>query len=97
MKEGYLVRQVAQWLNDELREPGKAQGDSWGHDNTWCRYCSTMPVRCHALSGSATHPAQRRATGAVERYQRGGSERGIQRHRAGGSLAPAHLSGVRAR
>lgn len=33
--EGYPVRQVACWLNDELSAVGKAYSDSWGYDNTW--------------------------------------------------------------
>ncbi|MDR5899944.1 hypothetical protein QC823_13190 [Halomonas vilamensis] len=33
--EGYPVRQVALWVNDELRSVGKAYSDSWGYDNTW--------------------------------------------------------------
>ncbi len=34
-REGYPVRQVARWLNDELGELGIAYSDSWGYDNTW--------------------------------------------------------------
>ncbi|WP_027967679.1 hypothetical protein [Halomonas halocynthiae] len=34
-REGYPVRQVAHWLNDELGEVGIAYSDSWGYDNTW--------------------------------------------------------------
>ncbi|PMR81854.1 hypothetical protein C1H70_03710 [Halomonas urumqiensis] len=34
-REGYPVRQVARWLNDELDEIGIAYSDSWGYDNTW--------------------------------------------------------------
>lgn len=34
-REGYPVRQVARWLNDELGDVGIAYSDSWGYDNTW--------------------------------------------------------------
>ncbi|MGO2132622.1 MAG: hypothetical protein ACTH3D_06960 [Halomonas sp.] len=34
-REGYPVRQIARWLNDELGEAGIAYSDSWGYDNTW--------------------------------------------------------------
>ncbi|WP_282039950.1 hypothetical protein [Halomonas alimentaria] len=34
-REGYPVRQVAQWLNDELGELKICYSDSWGYDNTW--------------------------------------------------------------
>ncbi|MCM2973176.1 3'-5' exonuclease [Larsenimonas suaedae] len=35
MREGYPVRDVAQWLNDELGDCRLAYSDSWGFDNTW--------------------------------------------------------------
>jgi hypothetical protein len=34
-REGYPVRHVAQWLNDELHDIGIVYSDSWGYDNTW--------------------------------------------------------------
>ena len=34
-REGYPVRQVAQWLNDELGELKICYSDSWGYDHTW--------------------------------------------------------------
>lgn len=34
-REGYPLRQVAQWLNDELGELKICYSDSWGYDNTW--------------------------------------------------------------
>ncbi|ALM53876.1 hypothetical protein [Halomonas huangheensis] len=34
-REGYPLRHVARWLNDELHEIGIAYSDSWGYDNTW--------------------------------------------------------------
>ncbi|MCM2131598.1 3'-5' exonuclease [Larsenimonas rhizosphaerae] len=34
-REGYPVRDVARWLNDELKDVQIAYSDSWGFDNTW--------------------------------------------------------------
>lgn len=39
MREGYPVRQVARWLNDELSGEGKAYSDSWGTTTPGFRCC----------------------------------------------------------
>ena len=79
------MRQVAQWLNDELREIGKAYSDSWGYDNTWLsllfHHAGMLPrFRLEALRILLSEEQQALWSNTKEAVI---AERGIHRHRAG--------------
>jgi len=89
-REGYPVRQVARWLNDELTEPGIAYSDSWGYDNTWLsllfHHAGMLPgFRLEALRILLSERQQALWSHTKELIIR---EQGIHRHRAGDD---AHL------
>ncbi len=84
-REGYPVRQVACWLNDELAEIGIAYSDSWGYDNTWLsllfHHAGMLPAfRLEALRILLSEPQQALWSRTKEAIIR---EQGIHRHRAG--------------
>lgn len=90
IQEGYPVRQVALWLNDELRELGKAYSDSWGYDNTWLsllfHHAGLLPrFRLEALRILLSEEQQALWSDTKETII---GELGIHRHRAG---EDAHL------
>ena len=85
IQEGYPVRQVAHWLNDELRELGKAYSDSWGYDNTWLsllfHHAGMLPrFRLEALRILLSEEQQAVWSDTKEALI---AEQGIHRHRAG--------------
>ncbi|MDR9439151.1 MAG: hypothetical protein RI841_06600 [Halomonas sp.] len=84
-REGYPVRQVARWLNDELGEVGIAYSDSWGYDNTWLsllfHHAGMLPAfRLEALRILLSEAQQALWSRTKEAIIR---EHGIHRHRAG--------------
>ncbi|MDW7748442.1 MULTISPECIES: hypothetical protein [Halomonas] len=84
-REGYPVRQVARWLNDELGEVGIAYSDSWGYDNTWLsllfHHAGMLPAfRLEALRILLSEGQQALWSRTKEAIIR---EQGIHRHRAG--------------
>ncbi|MGM0982788.1 MAG: hypothetical protein ACQEXG_05085 [Pseudomonadota bacterium] len=84
-REGYPVRQVACWLNDELSEVGIAYSDSWGYDNTWLsllfHHAGMLPAfRLEALRILLSEAQQALWSRTKEAIIR---EQGIHRHRAG--------------
>ncbi|MCL7939483.1 hypothetical protein M8009_04075 [Halomonas sp. ATCH28] len=84
-REGYPVRQVARWLNDELGEIGIAYSDSWGYDNTWLsllfHHAGMLPAfRLEALRILLSEEQQALWSRTKEAIIR---EQGIHRHRAG--------------
>lgn len=84
-REGYPVRQVARWLNDELGEIGIAYSDSWGYDNTWLsllfHHAGMLPdFRLEALRKLLSEAQVACWSTTKEEVIR---EHGIQRHRAG--------------
>ncbi|MGM0537474.1 MAG: hypothetical protein ACQEUN_16860 [Pseudomonadota bacterium] len=84
-REGYPVRQVARWLNDELGEVGIAYSDSWGYDNTWLsllfHHAGMLPAfRLEALRILLSEAQQALWSQTKEAVIR---EQGIHRHRAG--------------
>ncbi|WP_280550675.1 MULTISPECIES: hypothetical protein [unclassified Halomonas] len=84
-REGYPVRQVARWLNDELGEIGIAYSDSWGYDNTWLsllfHHAGMLPAfRLEALRILLSEAQQALWSRTKEAIIR---ELGIHRHRAG--------------
>ncbi|WP_136249282.1 hypothetical protein [Halomonas borealis] len=84
-REGYPVREVARWLNDELVEVGVAYSDSWGYDNTWMsllfHHAGMLPAfRLEALRRLLGEAQLIRWSETKEAII---AERGIQRHRAG--------------
>ncbi|OBA00164.1 hypothetical protein [Halomonas sp. G11] len=84
-REGFPVRQVARWLNDELSEEGKAYSDSWGYDNTWLsllfHHAGMLPgFRLEALRILLSEDQQALWSDTKEAVI---AERGIHRHRAG--------------
>ncbi|MDI5890004.1 hypothetical protein [Halomonas rhizosphaerae] len=84
-REGYPVRQVARWLNDELGEVGIAYSDSWGYDNTWLsllfHHAGMLPAfRLEALRILLSEAQQALWSRTKEAIIR---EQGIHRHRAG--------------
>lgn len=84
-REGYPVRQVARWLNDELGEGGIAYSDSWGYDNTWLsllfHHAGMLPAfRLEALRILLSEAQQALWSRTKEAIIR---EQGIHRHRAG--------------
>ncbi|MDN3555408.1 hypothetical protein [Halomonas maura] len=84
-REGYPVRQVARWLNDELGEIGIAYSDSWGYDNTWLsllfHHAGMLPAfRLEALRRLLSEVQLERWSATKEAIIR---EQGIHRHRAG--------------
>ena len=98
-REGYPVKEVARWLNDELSEAGIAYSDSWGYDNTWLsllfHHAGMLPrFRLEALRSllcDAQLAAWKRTKEALIR------ERGIQRHRAGEDARLLQLTYLRTR
>ncbi|SEN06751.1 hypothetical protein [Halomonas caseinilytica] len=84
-REGYPVRQVARWLNDELGEIGIAYSDSWGYDNTWLsllfHHAGMLPAfRLEALRRLLSEAQLERWSATKEMIIH---EQGILRHRAG--------------
>ncbi|MDT8879902.1 hypothetical protein RSO68_10480 [Halomonas saccharevitans] len=84
-REGYPVRQVARWLNDELGEIGIAYSDSWGYDNTWLsllfHHAGMLPAfRLEALRILLSESQQAQWSRTKEALI---LEQGIHRHRAG--------------
>ncbi len=84
-REGYPLRQVARWLNDELGETGIAYSDSWGYDNTWLsllfHHAGMLPAfRLEALRILLTERQQELWSLTKETLI---EEVGIHRHRAG--------------
>ncbi|MBB3191223.1 hypothetical protein FHR94_002470 [Halomonas cerina] len=84
-REGYPVREVARWLNDELGEIGIAYSDSWGYDNTWLsllfHHAGMLPAfRLEALRILLSESQQALWSDTKEAVIR---EMGIHRHRAG--------------
>ncbi|TLF49844.1 hypothetical protein FEI13_10505 [Halomonas urmiana] len=84
-REGYPVRQVARWLNDELGEVGIAYSDSWGYDNTWLsllfHHAGMLPAfRLEALRILLSESQQALWSRTKEALI---LERDIHRHRAG--------------
>lgn len=84
-REGYPVRQVARWLNDELSEIGIAYSDSWGYDNTWMsllfHHAGMLPAfRLEALRRLLSESQLERWSDTKETII---EEQGIHRHRAG--------------
>lgn len=84
-REGYPVRQVACWLNDELSDIGIAYSDSWGYDNTWLsllfHHAGMLPAfRLEALRRLLSEAQLERWSDTKETIIR---EQGILRHRAG--------------
>ncbi|MDZ7854249.1 MAG: hypothetical protein U5L98_16865 [Halomonas sp.] len=84
-REGYPVRQVACWLNDELGEVGIAYSDSWGYDNTWLsllfHHAGMLPAfRLEALRILLSEAQQALWSQTKEAIIR---QQGIHRHRAG--------------
>ncbi|MEQ6918646.1 hypothetical protein [Halomonas aquatica] len=84
-REGYPVRQVARWLNDELGDVGIAYSDSWGYDNTWLsllfHHAGMLPAfRLEALRILLSEQQQALWSRTKEALIR---EQGIHRHRAG--------------
>lgn len=85
VREGYPVRQVARWLNDELGEIGIAYSDSWGYDNTWLsllfHHAGMLPsFRLEALRKLLSEDQQALWSTIKETMI---LESGIHRHRAG--------------
>lgn len=85
VREGFPVRQVARWLNDELGEIGIAYSDSWGYDNTWLsllfHHAGMLPsFRLEALRKLLSEDQQALWSTIKETMI---LERGIHRHRAG--------------
>ncbi len=85
VREGFPVRQVARWLNDELGEIGIAYSDSWGYDNTWLsllfHHAGMLPsFRLEALRKLLSEDQQALWSTIKEAMI---LERGIHRHRAG--------------
>ncbi|MDT8895375.1 hypothetical protein RSO41_11985 [Halomonas sp. I1] len=84
-REGYPVRQVARWLNDELSDIGIAYSDSWGYDNTWLsllfHHAGMLPAfRLEALRRLLSESQLERWSDTKETIIH---EQGILRHRAG--------------
>ncbi|GED23006.1 hypothetical protein QWY79_05920 [Halomonas sabkhae] len=84
-REGYPVRQVARWLNDELSDIGIAYSDSWGYDNTWMsllfHHAGMLPAfRLEALRRLLSETQMERWSDTKEAIIR---EQGVLRHRAG--------------
>lgn len=84
-REGYPVRHVARWLNDELQEIGIAYSDSWGYDNTWMsllfHHAGMIPAfRLEALRRLLDESQMARWSDVKEQVI---LERAIHRHRAG--------------
>ncbi|QNI04131.1 hypothetical protein HXW73_15005 [Halomonas sp. SH5A2] len=84
-REGFPVRQVARWLNDELSDEGMAYSDSWGYDNTWLsllfHHAGMLPgFRLEALRILLSEDQQALWSDTKEAVI---AERGIHRHRAG--------------
>ncbi|MAY69913.1 hypothetical protein [Halomonas litopenaei] len=84
-REGYPVRHVARWLNDELHDIGIAYSDSWGYDNTWMsllfHHAGMIPAfRLEALRRLLDEAQMAMWSDIKESVI---EERGIQRHRAG--------------
>lgn len=84
-REGYPVRQVARWLNDELGEVGIAYSDSWGYDSSWLsllfHHAGMLPdFRLETLRKLLSEAQVACWSTTKEALIR---EHGIQRHRAG--------------
>ncbi|WP_438265460.1 3'-5' exonuclease [Cobetia amphilecti] len=84
-REGRPVREVAQWVNDELGEAGIAYSDSWGYDNTWLSllfyHAGMLPrFRLEALRRLLD---EEQLNCWAELKEAVIAEGGIQRHRAG--------------
>ncbi|HSH48980.1 MAG TPA: hypothetical protein VK991_10385 [Halomonas sp.] len=84
-REGYPVRQVARWLNDELGEIGIAYSDSWGYDSTWLsllfHHAGMLPAFRLETLRKLLSEAQVECWSAIKEEMI--REHGIQRHRAG--------------
>ncbi|CAM4187065.1 hypothetical protein VRRI112168_17290 [Vreelandella rituensis] len=85
IREGYPVRQVACWLNDEMEGIDKAYSDSWGYDNTWLsllfHHAGMLPhFRLEALRILLNEAQQAMWSDTKEAII---TECGIHRHRAG--------------
>ncbi|MDI5919635.1 hypothetical protein QLQ86_02350 [Halomonas sp. LR5S13] len=98
-REGYPVRQVARWLNDELGEVGIAYSDSWGYDNTWLsllfHHAGMLPAfRLEALRILLSEAQQALWSRTKEAIIR---EQGIHRHRAGEDARLLQLTYLRTR
>ncbi|UYF99539.1 MULTISPECIES: hypothetical protein [unclassified Halomonas] len=98
-QEGYPVRQVACWLNDELSGLGKAYSDSWGYDNTWLsllfHHAGMLPrFRLEALRILMTEPQQALWSETKEAII---GDQPIQRHRAGDDARLLQLTFERTR
>lgn len=84
-REGYPVRHLARWLNDELGEAGIAYSDSWGFDNTWLsllfHHAGMLPrFRLEALRRLLSERQLELWNGTKEALV---LELGIHRHRSG--------------
>ncbi|XGA79693.1 hypothetical protein OR573_14575 [Halomonas sp. CH40] len=98
-REGYPVRQVALWINDELRTLGKAYSDSWGYDNTWLsllfHHAGIIPgFRLEALRILLSEEQLAVWNDTKEAII---AEQGIQRHRAGDDARLLQLTFERTR
>ncbi|WP_447554259.1 hypothetical protein [Vreelandella sp. EE22] len=98
-QEGYPVHQIAHWLNDELRELGKAYSDSWGYDNTWLsllfHHAGMLPrFRLEALRILLTESQQALWSQTKEAII---DAQPIQRHRAGDDARLLQLTYQRTR
>ncbi|SFU60766.1 hypothetical protein [Halomonas korlensis] len=99
VREGFPVRQVARWLNDELGEIGIAYSDSWGYDNTWLsllfHHAGMLPsFRLEALRKLLSEDQQALWSTIKEAMI---LERGIHRHRAGDDARLLQLTFQRTR
>lgn len=98
-REGHPVRQVAVWINDELRALGKAYSDSWGYDNTWLsllfHHAGIIPdFRLEALRILISEEQSAVWNDTKEALI---AEHGIQRHRAGDDARLLQLTFERTR
>ncbi len=98
-REGHPVRQVALWINDELRALGKAYSDSWGYDNTWLsllfHHAGIIPdFRLEALRILISEEQSAVWNDTKEALI---AEHGIQRHRAGDDARLLQLTFERTR
>ncbi|MGY4878926.1 hypothetical protein ACLUEY_13715 [Vreelandella aquamarina] len=98
-REGYPVRQVALWINDELSALGKAYSDSWGYDNTWLsllfHHAGIIPgFRLEALRILLSEEQLALWSDTKEAII---AEQSIQRHRAGDDARLLQLTFERTR
>ncbi|WP_088744196.1 hypothetical protein [Cobetia sp. QF-1] len=97
-REGRPVREVAQWVNDELSEARLAYSDSWGYDNTWLsllfHHAGMLPrFRLEALRRLLDEDQLNDWAALKESVI---AEGGIQRHRAGDDARLLQLTWQRA-